>query len=134
MRCPLLHGQPYLRFYLGGHLGPGYAKPKWRDTAACNLLIEVPKLCFSWRDKGAYCELKLRFKVGEVVFDPYVYAPVFFIRPAAMPENFYLLDSLQDVGLVRFFYDYGYGLSVLKVHGAWFEVFLEGLRKGYAFL
>lgn len=131
---PLLQGQPYLRFYLSGHIQPGYARPKWRNTAACNILFEVPKLCFSWRDKGAYYELRLRFKVGEVVFDPYMYAPVFFIRPATMPENFYLLDSLQDVDLVRFFYGYGYGLSILKVHEEWFEVFLEGLKAGYEFL
>jgi hypothetical protein len=133
---PLLQGQRYTAHYHTMDREPLAGKPLKRRINPCMLAFEAPKLCFTWRNKGDYFELSLRFKVNGQIFEPHEIHTLFFIRSAAVPTQFYLLDNLEDMALLQFFYLYKKcGLSVLKLHYAGaFERFLKTLKERYEFV
>lgn len=132
---PLLCNQPYLAYYLSSSRRPINDKPRKANISKSHLSRATPKLCFTWRSKGTYFELRMKFKIGNQIYEPYPYHTLFFISPLVAPTTYYLLDQMQDVATVAFFYEYNCGFAVLKEHDdSVFEQFMESLRGCYEFI
>ena len=132
---PLLQGQNYLRHYYSISRAPISGKPHLHKMSKCVISCAIPVICFSWRDRGMFYELRMKFKVGGKVMDFHHDYMVFFAKSVQDPTCFYLLNSLADVALLSFFYRYAYGISILKSHyNDDFKVFLTELRGRYGFV
>ena len=132
---PLLQGQNHLKHFFTVSRGPISGKPNRRDISNCVLPFDRPELCFTWRDKGAFYELQMKFKVGGTLIALHADYIVFFLRSLEDSAHLYLLNSLQDVAMVQFFYRYNYKISVLKTQlNRDFEGFLMELRAQYKFV
>ncbi|TDQ11011.1 hypothetical protein ATK78_0125 [Pedobacter metabolipauper] len=66
------------------------------DMKPCVFSYDVPKICFSWKDRGEYFELAYRFKVGNKIMKPSLDNTIFFINDEADPMTFYLFASFSD--------------------------------------
>lgn len=110
-------------------------KPMKMYMNACTFSAEIPKLGFSWRDKGEYFELKLLFKVKNKVLTPALLNTAFFINSSDDPMRFYLLDNLQDFYVMGLFNKYQNCMSVFKCqYEEHFKSFKEQLEKVYELL
>lgn len=107
-------------------------KPSKKYMEYCLFSPEIPRLCFSWRDKGEYFELKLLFKIKSKVLTPYLYNTAFFINSNDDPMRFYLLNSLQDFYILSLFSKYNHCMSVFRCHyEAHFKPFKDQLSRVY---
>lgn len=107
-------------------------KPKKTYMHACTFSAEVPRLCFSWRDRGEYFELKLLFRVKNKVLKPVEFNITFFISSSNEPMRFHLLNSLQDLYVMALFCKYSNCISVFKCHyEEHFKSFKEQLGRMY---
>jgi len=110
-------------------------KPSKKYMEDCIFSPEIPKLCFSLRDKGEYFELKLLFKIRRKVFNPHLYNTAFFINSNDDPMRFYLLNSLQDFYILSLFAKYNHCISVFRCHyETQFKPFKDQLSRVYEFI
>lgn len=111
-------------------------KPLKSAMIPCDFGAEIPELCFLWKDKGDYFKLELRFMLGKQIYEVHNYLhTTFFIVPSAEPARYFLLNSLMDCEVVRFFCKRHFQLLMLKVHyDVYCKDFVDRLRATYRFI
>ena len=138
---PLLHSQQFTHFLYTYGMRNVKGKPTKKYMIPCKFSTLVPKLCFLFINKGEYFQLEMRLKVEGKSHMPHISNPTFFIHSANEPNKLYLLDSITDYQVSRFFAKNEYRLSILKCHyqthfkpfinrlAAIYEVKFKGINK-----
>lgn len=133
---PMLAGRLYTHYRYTFGMRYVKGKPRKSDMIPCTFSNEVPKICFLWIDRGDYYKLELRLMIGKRSNEVYrYYNSPFFIATSVNPRNYFLLNSLTDCDLVKFFHQSQYQLLFLKTHfDGYCQSFVEQLRAGYQFV
>jgi uncharacterized membrane protein YqaE (UPF0057 family) len=126
---PMLQHQQFIYRYTFYGKRERRSKPSKSRLERINLLPDVPRLHFLLIDKGAFYQLQMKITIEGRNINQYDSQTTFFINN---DNNFYLLSSLKDAGIVQWMKQSGGFITVFKEH---FEVFeqeyLNPLRKSY---
>ena len=108
-------------------------RPTRRDMVKCSFGMERPELVFELHNKEGHYQIELFFKINGIVSSPSNYrTPHFFISGIESPSHFYLINSLQDYEVFKFFKKTNFKVNILKAHYMqFFRNFIEQLGNTY---
>jgi hypothetical protein len=112
-------------------------KGKPRKTSMMPYVVSsaIPKLVFSWKDKGEHFQLRLRVKIENKLHRLSTDVPSdYFVSLKEVPNEFLLLSSLDECRLIQFFSKSEYQMTILKIHyNGSIVAFVERLKELYEF-
>lgn len=131
---PILSGSFYTHYFYTFGMRNVKGKPRKNDLYPCTFSNLTPQLVFLWKDLGAYYKLELRLLIAGDWYEAHYFSSGFFVMTRDNYRNFFILNSIQDIEILKFFQQSHFRLLILKEHFVTeCKDFVADLRKGYRF-